>query len=125
VQLPAPLITIHPAPMEYAVHKMIHRDGYAKGLVGVGDHLISVRGHAYGKNGTWPEAQVKELQLVSSRTEAMDIENVLTSYFLKAPQQVVLYGKPIIEPVPGYQGMVRYQFEFLSDTPFTLIVTPK
>lgn len=125
ILLPAPLIMVEPAPNNFAIRNMVHRDGTAKGLINRGDFRISVRGVCYDVNDRYPEEQVEALLKLFARQEALDIDNAITSLCLPAPQQVIIYGSPRIIPRPGFPGQVIYEMELLSDTPFTLTVTPK
>ena len=126
VQLPLPLISLDTAEQNWVIRKMLNRNGTSKGLLGTGDYRIYIRGFCLGNNGQMPEEDLAVLSALEKRRERMDIESALTAIFLPAPQQAIRVSPIRISEIRrGMKGVLEYQFELLSDQPFTLEVTNK
>ncbi|MBS1740733.1 MAG: hypothetical protein JST88_09350 [Bacteroidetes bacterium] len=103
---------------------MVNREGTVKELISTDDYRISIRGLCVGANGLWPEDEVGRLQKLYALNESLSISCPLTDIYLIKPDRdgsdkAVIIDFEIME-TKGFQGIVGYRMELISDNPYSL-----
>lgn len=98
---------------------MVGRKGSVKELISTDDYEIKLMAVMEDPSGDYPEKEMQELVSLWEINEAVKISCVLTDYFLKGDDSVVI---KTIDPVTveGNEDMQVFNMTLISDSPFEL-----
>lgn len=118
VELPNPIIRLT-GRKEIEETTLVERGGSVKEIISLSDYVINIKGIIKNTDGTWPDAQLSEINDLWQQNAALKIDSVLTSIFMNGNEYAVLKSLQIPDTA-GSPQISRYEMELVSDTQFTL-----
>lgn len=98
---------------------LTERPGSVKEIINRQDYVFTVKGVIKRSDGTWPEEEVRMLNELYQREEALEIDSPLTCILLSGQEEMVVI-KDFKLPVPKGETAIHYEMELVSDIDFDL-----
>lgn len=98
---------------------LTERPGSVKEIINRQDYVFSIKGIIKRSDGTWPEEEVRQLNALFQREEALEIDSPLTCVLLAGQEEMVVI-KDFKLPIPKGETAIPYELELVSDIDFDL-----
>lgn len=98
---------------------MTERVGSVKEIINRQDYAIFIKGVIKRSDDTYPEEEVRLLNELYKRDEAIEIDSALTCVLLEGQDEMVVV-KHLDFPYTRGEGMVLYEMELVTDIDFDL-----
>lgn len=123
IELPFPVMTISGKKRLVETY-LTQRNGTMKELISSDGYEINIRGYLIGKEGTFPEAEIKMLRELYEVNEPVTIRNVVADIFLYRPDPTIT-DKVVITELNfpegrGNRHVREYEMKLVNDAPFNL-----
>lgn len=100
---------------------LAERSGTVKELYSIDDYSIGIKGFLIDdKYRTWPENEIRKLQMLYEMNQAVHLSNALTNLFLGADGRVVIESLEFPEVEGGRKHIRPFSMTLESDSVFNL-----
>lgn len=99
--------------------KLTERNGSVKEIISQDDYVLNIKGWIKKTDNVWPEEEVRQLNELFRRNEALEIDSALTCILLEGQDEMAVIKSLSFPTVKG-ETAVMYELELITDVGFDL-----